>query len=58
MLRNLGYTYLGFRLINYCFVLEKCVENGNIAFESVKETKVQKELFSRCSISIFAAFIR
>ncbi|EEX45005.1 hypothetical protein BACFIN_07210 [Bacteroides finegoldii DSM 17565] len=45
-------------MINYCFVLEKCVENGNIAFESVKETKVQKELFSRCSISIFAAFIR
>lgn len=30
----------------------------NIAFESVKETKVAKELFSLCSISIFAAFIR
>ena len=30
----------------------------NIAFGSVKETKVAKELFSLCSISIFAAFIR
>ena len=33
-------------------------EVENIAFGSVKETKVIKELFSLCSISIFAAFIR
>jgi hypothetical protein len=38
--------------------LRKCKGGENIAFGSVKETKVAKELFSLCSISIFAAFMK
>ena len=46
---------------NEYYLLALYSENArgeNIAFGSVKETKVAKELFSLCSISIFAAFIR
>ena len=40
------------------FYFENAGRQKILHSESVKETKVLKELFSLCSISIFAAFIR
>lgn len=44
-------------ILIFCLVFEKYVDNKIIAFITVKETKALEELFSQCSISIFAAFI-
>jgi len=51
--------FVSFRFCITAFYLvsKKCRRIVNIAFGSVKETKVAKKLFSLCSISIFTAFL-